>query len=157
MLRTVQRFRLPSIVLIVAPLLGLGGSARAEYDPAAFIGRPSVGSFLDGLPQGDPDDMGASAWTQEASFQEVNAPGDNAPALLPQPTAGPSAAADYGTSFGGQGSSSSDDLENGSGGQSPALTTRPPVDVTALIGVLFLQSASHMPPPFPSRLFRPPR
>ncbi len=137
--------------------MGLGGRARAEYDAAAFIGRPSAGSFLDGLPQADPDDMGASSWTQVTPSQEVDAPGDNAPALLPQPAAGPLAAADYGASSGGMGSPSPDGAGTGSGGQPPALTSRPQSDAPALVGVLFLETASRMPPPFPSRLFRPPR
>jgi hypothetical protein len=47
----------------------------------------------------------------------------------------------------------------GSGGVSPYLSVsaRPALETTNLIGTLFLQDVVSRPPPFSSRLFRPPR
>jgi hypothetical protein len=59
------------------------------------------------------------------------------------------------------GASAAPSASDGSGpqntGQPPRLAYRPPTDAPALVGVLFLEAILRRPPPFPSRLFRPPR
>jgi hypothetical protein len=158
MLRVPLRSLLLLTLLAAAALLAGGGRARAGYvTPLSLVVRPSAGSFMVGAPQADSDDMGASS-TEEALGQEANAPGDDAPGLLPSPAEWPSAGANFGASSGGAGCPSpSDGAGPGNSSQAPALASRPPIEAPALVGVLFLQTTLGQPPPFPSYLFRPPR
>lgn len=156
-LRTALRFLLPLTVLVAAPLLGLGDRARAGYIAPLSVAHLNPDSFSAGVSQAGRDEIGASSSTEESVCQEADRHSDIA-LTLPPLTAWPSAAALLGASSGGMGSPPSpNNPGTASSSQPPALASRPPADVPALVGVLFLETASRMPPPFPSRLFRPPR
>jgi hypothetical protein len=152
--RGLLRFLLPLILLVAAPLLGVGGRAQASFIlPHSLAARPNPGSFLDGTPPADGDAMEASPSMEGDISQELHWLYKDGEPLLISP-----ASAKFGTTSGGDGCSSpSEGPGSQSTSQSPALTTPPPVDAPALKGVLFLETAQRRPPPFPSRLFRPPR
>lgn len=156
-LRTALRFLLPLTVLVAAPLLGGGGRALAGYITLASLSeRPNADSF-DGAPYANVDDMGtASAADETVQQTDFHDPQALHPSLFGSQLAE--------LDFGGSWSSGGAGCPSPSGaagpeytGQPPALTARPPTDAPALVGVMFLETASRRPPPFPARLFRPPR
>ena len=155
-MRGALRFLLPVTLLVAAPLLGVGGRAQAGYlTPTSLADRPQAGSFLSGAPQADSDDMGAAASTDMGVTpnSDPNENKDERTLLrsLPAPVS------QYSASSGGAGAPPSNGPDTRGGGQPPALTAPPPTEAPDLVGALFLQAAQHRPPPFPSRLFRPPR
>jgi hypothetical protein len=151
------RFLLPVTLLVAAPLLGVGGRAQAGYlAPVSVAERPHADSFLDGAPQADSDDMGPAASTNGDFAPDFRSDDNDGQALLTPPAA--PTLAPFGASSGDAGSPApSDGAGAQNTGQPPALTAQPPTDAPALVGALFLQTVLRRPPPFPSRLFRPPR
>jgi hypothetical protein len=156
-LRVSFRFLSPLALVVAAPLLGLGGSARAGYlAPVSLVSRTPVGAFSDGLSQSNGDD-GASAPASDESTPDINPPYDGSD---PQsPSYGPAFAGLSPTYFGAGAGSPGPSFDSGPGSSSPmpGVVTRPETDAPALAGTLFLESADRRPPPFPSRIFRPPR
>jgi hypothetical protein len=150
------RFLLPVTLLVAAPLLGVGGRAQAGYlAPTSLADQPRGDSFLAGAPQTEPDDMGAAASTDTGITpnSDPNENKDERTLLRSLPAPG----SPFGASSGGAGAPPPSNGPGAQGGQAPALTARPPADAPALVGALFLEAAQRRPPPFPSRLFRPPR
>jgi hypothetical protein len=143
----------------LAALLAVGGNAHAGFvTPGFLVGRPNADSFMNSDPQADPDEMGAASTTDQNSVQEIDLPGADGAAHLESPGLPTSGSDLFGVSAGGAGCPSPDDGAGaGNSSQSPALATPPPLNAPVLVGVLYLKTALRMPPPFPSRLFRPPR
>ena len=156
---TFPRSLLPLTVLAAAALLAGGSRAQAGYvTPLSFTDRPSADSFMSGAPQADPNGVGASSSTDQVQVQETDPPRTDDPARLESLGLPPSGSVLFGASSGGAGCPSPcDGAGAGNSSPTPAVTPRPPTDAPARIGALFLTTASRMPPPFHSRLFRPPR
>ena len=150
------RILAPLTLLVAWPLAG--GAARAGFDtPVSLISRPSADLFGDAIaPQAAFDDMTTASSTDQ-SDSEADALRQDANSFFQLLTASPSANLNPGASTGAGSQSAPSD--GGAGGASNlfALSSRFTTDAPALVGVIFLQTASRMPPPFPSRLFRPPR
>ncbi len=153
-LRISLRILLPLTWLVAAPLLGWGAHARADFDtPAALVGRPHADSFTDNEgPQAASSEMGSAAMSGESS-SSVDLLVQDAKVL--EALYAPSSA---GFRF-GAGSTGAGSSGPSAGGFSPlpSVASRPQIDRTTLAGVLFLQAVARQSPPFPSRLFRPPR
>jgi hypothetical protein len=147
------RFLLPLTLLVAAPLWG-GGRARAGYvTPVSLINCPHAGFFTDGAAPADPDNMealGASGASGEPQANEGR---------LLSPTEMPSKSLNCGLSPAGAGSQAPPSSGPDAGGpnQLSFAVYRPSSDAPTLVGVLFLQTTVGQPPPFLSRLFRPPR
>jgi hypothetical protein len=150
------RFLLPLAVLAAAPLVGVGGRAQAGYmAPASLVDRPHADSFAGGATQAGADEMGAGA---DGFRLDADPQRDDGPARLESPALPPPGYAAFGHGANGAGSQPAPDGPGGGGsGHVPAATSRPAAEAPAPAGVLFLESSAHRPPPFPSRLFRPPR
>jgi hypothetical protein len=150
------RFLLPLTVLVVAPLLGMGGRAQAGYDAPVSLDRPSADSFLI-APQLDSNDLGAAAPSDESGLEPYQ-PRDDAPVRPDSPYLSQSGSPIFGAASPGANAPSPSHTAGAQGGShTPALASQSSSDAPTLVGVLFLKAASHRPPPFPSRLFRPPR
>jgi hypothetical protein len=154
--RTVtSRILLPLTILVAAPLLGWGGRAQAGYvAPASLLVSTAADYLSNGAPQADLDGMGAAPADSEASDSRLL--DHQGPVPLPcgslslmttscAPTTG----------AGGQPAPNGP----GAGGvnSQTTLASRSQIDPPTLVGILFLDEVLHRLPPFPSRLFRPPR
>ncbi len=150
------RILLPLTWLVAAPLLGWGGYARAGFDTAvALVGRPHADSFT-----GDRGSQAASAEMESGeSNSDVDLHRQDAKDLLQALYAPSSAGVYFGPSSTGAGGvpGSSSGSVTGGFNPLPTVASRPATDAPTLAGFLFLQAAARQPPPFPSRLFRPPR
>jgi hypothetical protein len=156
-LRTLLRYLTPLTMLVAAPLLGVGGVARAGYVmPASLVSCTPAGLLADGAGSSDFDDMGSAAEPDQSNpdidpHYDVR---DLQRSLCVLPPIGP----DAGASSGGAGSQApSGNAGAGASGPLAGVTSRPETDPPMLVGALFLKTALRRPPPFPSRLFRPPR
>jgi hypothetical protein len=151
------RILLPLTLLVAWPLAG--GAARAGFDtPVSLVSRPSAELFGDAIaPQAAFDDT-TTASSADTPDSEVDSARQDANSFFQLFTASPSANLNAGAPSTGAGSQSPPS-DGGAAGMSNlfALASRLTTDAPALVGVLFLQTASRMPPPFSSRLFRPPR
>jgi hypothetical protein len=145
--RNALQFLLTTFMLAALALLADGGRAQAGYVTLSAGYQAHTDSFLNGsseadLDFGQPDDL----------------PQDDAQSQLKSPLLPPWGKVAFVPVANGMGSQPS---PGGSGAGSsspvPAATSCPQLEAPALVGTLFLESASHRPPPFPSRLFRPPR
>jgi hypothetical protein len=148
------RFLLPLTLLVAVPLWGGGGRARAGYvTPVYLVSCPQGGFFTDGIAPADPDNMEALGESGASSEPQAN------DIWFLTPTEMPSKSLICGLSPAGAGSQAPPPSGPDAGGpnQLPCPVCRPPADTPALVGVLFLQTTLGQPPPFPSRLFRPPR
>lgn len=156
-MRSGLRFLFPLAVLVATPLLGVGGRAQAGYTSPVSLGfLPHADSLLGAAPAADPSPIGLAASEDFGSMTESrpeDGPTGLEPLDLPQPGRGMLA-----LSPSGAGSQPSPGAP-GAGGpnQVPAATSRPAADAPVLVGVLFLETVSRRPPPFPPRFFRPPR
>ena len=135
-------------VLLLAPAVVAFAPARAAADmltltfPAADSNEYATGSGAAG------DEFGRGTDPQRDTGQRQ----------LESPALPPWGSASFGLCPNGMGSQPSPDGPGGGGlSQVPATTSRPAAEALARAGVLLLESASRRPPPFPSRLFRPPR
>jgi hypothetical protein len=143
----------------LAALLAGGSHAHAGFvTPDSLVGRPNADSFMNSTPEADLDEMGAASTTGQNSVQEIDLPGADRAAHLESPGLPPSGSLLFGVFSGGAGCSSPDQGAGaGNSNQAPAAATPPHLNAPVLVGVLFLKTALRMPPPFSSRLFRPPR
>jgi len=133
----------PLAVLAAALLLGWGGQARAGYVTTASLAD-------------DPGMAGASQTALDATSAE--SPSDGEQILLPSAWTSPSALLHSDAPTTGAGGQPAPDGPGAGGPHSQTTAaSRPQVDPPTLVGVLFLGDTERRPPPFPSRLFRPPR
>jgi hypothetical protein len=159
-LRTALRFLLPLVVLAATPWLGVSGFAWAGFvTPVSLAARPQIDSFLDLISQADIGDIGAAC-----SAGEFVPPSDfesnDLQVFHPSPFGTRAHGLDFAalpSSHGADCPSPPADSEPEATSQTPALISHPPHDTKAVVGFLFLETALRRPPPFPSRLFRPPR
>ncbi len=113
---------------------------------------------MNGAPQADPDDLEAASSTDRGFTREIDLPDADGQALLESPGLPAPGSMLFAASSGGAGCQSPvDGAGAGNSSQTLAVASPPPIDAPALVGVLFLKTASRLPPPFPSRFFRPPR
>jgi hypothetical protein len=150
--RRAVRYLLPLSALLAAPLLGGGGFARAGFVvPTSAINRPHIAFLSNDAPPADLDNTSMAVASEEGrghvEFQRDGGE-EVPPSLRPHPGAAPTS---------GAGQSSSGGPGAGGSYQHPAAADRPQSDPTVVVGFLFLEEGSRRPPPFPSRLFRPPR
>ena len=154
----VLRILMPLTLLVACPLAG--GAARAGYDaPVSLVSRPSADFFGDAVaPQAALDDDTTSAASPGRPDSEIDSPLQDTKDFLQLLTSSPSANLNPGPSSTGAGSQSPPG-DGGAAGTSnlPAVASRPQTDAPVLVGTLFLKTVLRWPPPFPSRLFRPPR
>lgn len=144
------RILLPLTWLVAAPLMGWGGHARAGFDSSAvLVGRPHADSFTD---NGGPQAASAEVGPGESSFSIE--PRRQDAKVLQALYASSSAGFHFGA--GSMGAASSGPSAGGFS-PFPSVSSRPRIDGATLAGVLFLQAVARQSPPFPSRLFRPPR
>ena len=156
-MRTSLRYLLPLTVLVAAPLLGAGGRAHAGYQaPASVVLHVNADTlFSDPTPQ-----VEAMGSTSGDIGGEAEGDSNNGSDLRPSPLPVYPRGLDFAASpsFDGAGCPSpSGDTDTEVIGQTPLVASAPRIDAPALVGVLFLQTTADQPPPFPSRLFRPPR
>jgi hypothetical protein len=155
--RTVSiRILLPLTILVAAPMLGWGGRAQAGYmTPASVVASTNSNSLSDGAPQADLDGMGASA-AAASDGSDSRLLDRQGPMTLP--IGAVSLLITSGTTSTGAGGQP---VPYGPGVGNPNTQTtvaaRPQIDLPTLVGVLFLEESLDRLPPFPSRLFRPPR
>ena len=151
------RILVPLTLLVAWPLAS--GAARAGFDtPVSLVSRPAADIFGDAVaPQTAFDDM-TTASSADQSDSDVDTLHPDANSFFQLLASSPSANLNPGASSTGAGSQSPPS-DGGAGGASNlfALSSRLTTDAPALVGVIFLQTASRMPPPFSSRLYRPPR
>jgi hypothetical protein len=153
-----SRFGLALLALVLAPLLGTGSRAQAGYlviDPAlrtTFFdtGRSNAGSGMTG-----------AAEEKEAFPRRVQEPNDRHWPLAPSCPGCLLRTPDLwwmgiGQSGSGAGGVSTLSVTGGSGLHAAvgAKLTLPPLQA---VGWLYIDAVESRPPPFPSRLFRPPR
>jgi hypothetical protein len=153
----VFRILMPLTLLVACPLAG--GVARAGYDtPISFVSRPSADSFGDALaPQAEFDDM-TTASSSGQPDSEIDLSRQDANGFFQLLTNSPPANLNLGAASTGVGGQSSPGDAGAAGANNfPAVASRPQTDAPILVGVLFLDAVLRRPPPFPSRLFRPPR
>ncbi|HVS40493.1 MAG TPA: hypothetical protein VMS17_33355 [Gemmataceae bacterium] len=146
-MRTVTtRILLPLTVLVAGPLMGWGGFARAGYvAPESQVAAPHA----DGV-------MNANG--AETAAMPADPRGDDGPAQIRSPWGSLSALLNAGApSTGASGQPTPGGPGAGASGPQPSLVSRPQTDPPAVAGVLFLEEVQLRLPPFPSRLFRPPR
>lgn len=148
-MRSRLRSLLPLTVLVAGPLLGLGGRAQAGYVPQTSL---SVGTHADLFGVADAEET-------ESAAADVALPGDDLPTRFEPPGLPLQESPSFGLIPSGAGSQPSPGAGSGAAGSGHvfAVAALPAADPPALVGVLFLESSAHRPPPFPSRLFRPPR
>jgi hypothetical protein len=142
-------------VLVSSPLLGGGGCAQAGYiAPVALVQCPHADFTTDSDSQTSRDDLGATGTASEPS-DEIDWDRNDRNGVLPLPRESYSPDLNANPSSTGAGSQA----PSGAGGsnQPPALASPLQTAMPVLIGALFLVTVSRRPPPFPSRLFRPPR
>ena len=151
------RFLMPLTMLVVAPLLGVGGVARAGYvTPLSLVSRTPATLFADSAAPADCDDMGSAAASGESN-PEIDPPEDARDlqrCLYVLPATGPNAGA---SSTGAGAQAPAGASGTGSSNPLPGVVSRPQTDTPVLVGSLFLETVLRRSPPFPSRLFRPPR
>jgi hypothetical protein len=156
-LRVPLRSLLPLTVLAAAALLAGPGRAHAGYVTSlSSLSRPHGDSFLADAASADADETGAAAEPSDCAT-EISPPNDNDNLFRQSPFLAPSATDQFGAPSTGAGSPPSGSAGVGASQQCPAAASTPRVDAPVLVGVIFLETASRRPPPFPSRLFRPPR
>jgi hypothetical protein len=151
------RILVPLTLLVAWPLAG--GAARAGFDtPVSLISRPSADIFGDAVAPQATFEETTTASSAGKPDSEIDLSRQDANSFFQMLTSSPSANLNPGASSTGAGSQSPPG-DSGAAGVSNlfALASRLTTDAPALVGVLFLQTASRMPPPFSSRLFRPPR
>jgi hypothetical protein len=154
-LRNRFSYLLALTILVVAPLLGVGGRAQVGYVSLASLANPSPGIFsATELGQANPDELGAATASSDA---DINRPDDGKNLQTILFALSPTSLDASASSTGAGNQIPPNNSGPGGASQYPAATPRPPVDAPALVGILFLQTVSCMPPPFPSRTFRPPR
>jgi hypothetical protein len=150
-----SRILLPLTFLVAAPLLGWSGRAQAGYvTPVSAVAATHSDSLADGGPQMGMDGMGASSADSNSGdpqLLERQSLKTTAPGSLAFLTT-------FGTPSTGAGAPPAPNGP-GAGGVNSQTTVaaRPQVDPPTLVGVLFLEEVTRRLPPFPSRLFRPPR
>jgi hypothetical protein len=145
-LRDALRALLPLAVLVALPLLG--GRAQAGY----------VCPQIDSLTGGDVSSGLGETGSAADGFGPADGSQDGHGTVLPQAPAGlPPYAFRPGASSTGGCSSPSDGPGTGGSGSHLALASPPATDTPDLVDVLFLEAGLRRPPPFASRLFRPPR
>jgi hypothetical protein len=151
--RTALRYLLPLTVLVAAPVVGVGGRAQAGYVSLGSGVSPTPSTFFsDAGGLGAFDEIGgatAGASQPRARSLDGSRDRDKLPHVLPPAHLG------RGASTTGTGSSAPP--SNFGPNSLVAVASRPETDPPMLVGGLFLQAVMRRPPPFPSRLFRPPR
>lgn len=160
-MRTSLRYLLPLTVLVAAPLLGAGGRAHAGYQAPAsvFVHTNADPLFSDLTPQADVEAMESASATGDMGGKAEGDANDGS-GVRPSPLACYPRGLDFAASPSSDGAgcpSPSGDTDAETIGQTPLVVPSPRIDAPALVGVLFLQTTVSQPPPFPSRLFRPPR
>ncbi|HBI44283.1 MAG TPA: hypothetical protein DDY78_15740 [Planctomycetales bacterium] len=151
------RILMPLTLLVACPLAG--DVARAGFDtPVSLISRPSADSFGDVVaPQAAFDAM-TSAVSAAQMDSEIDLPRQEAKDFLQLLTSSPPANLNLGAASTGVGGQSPPSNAGAAGTSNlPAMASRPQTDAPVLVGVLFLDAVLRRPPPFSSRLFRPPR
>lgn len=145
--RNAPRFLLTSLTLAAFALLADAACAQAGYVTLSTGYQSHTDSFLNGSSEADPE------WGQPDDL-----PPDDPLSQLKSPLRPPWGKVAVVPTSSGMGSQPSPG-GSGAGNSSQVLsaTSSPPLEAPTLVGVLFLENASHRPPPFPSRLFRPPR
>src|SRR5262249_49363061 len=118
---------------------------------------PQASPFLGAALQTGDEELGGAAGCgerrREAAQQHDHRQDQQTPHGLPR-----LGQASFNHSSGGAGSQSPPGGPGGGGSsQAPAAASPPRTDAPTLVGVVYLETASCRPPPFPSRLFRPPR
>jgi hypothetical protein len=143
-------------LLAAGPFVGLGGHARAcPIAPGRPQRLPQIDLFQDGLPPTECWDNAPSA-APVASTDEAQLRPDHEPILLPV-SHDPLWLGVVGAST-GAGCQAPPHQPGSDGPVQPFYTTpRPSPAAPGAIGVLFLATARHGTPLFPSGLFRPPR
>jgi hypothetical protein len=136
----VFRLLVALVVLTASPLLGWGGSARADY--------------IAPLTPANPLNATATIWTFAGLVSESdNQRAEERSAPRKSPTIDPNADA----APSGAGSQSSSGPGPRGPNQAPVPASAPQADALVLIGAIFLERVLRQPCPFPFPPFRPPR
>jgi hypothetical protein len=157
-LRTSSPFLWSLTLLLGAPLLGAGSHAQAGYMTPGFPGvRPQASPFLGAALQPGAEELGGTAGPdegrQETAQQHDPRQDQQTPHSLLR-----FGQASFDHSSGGAGAQGPPGGPGGGGSsKAPAAASLPQTDAPTLVGIVYLESGSRRPPPFPSRLFRPPR
>jgi hypothetical protein len=152
--RTALRYLLPLTVLVAAPVLGIGGRAQAGYVSPGSCVSPTPSTFVtDAGGLGAVNDLGAATGAGTSPSRVEPLDGSKGRSTLPLVL--PPAHLGRGASTTGTGSSAPP--SNFGPNSLVAVASRPETDPPLLVGGLFLQAVERRPPPFPARLFRPPR
>jgi len=150
------RFLVALTLLISSPMVVGGGCAQAGYvAPVALVRCLHANWGTEGWRGAVLIELG-SAWTSSDFGYEIDLSGNGGSGLAPSPWRRYSIALHCSFSLPGAGSQGS----SGAGGsyQAPTLLAFPPhADTAVLVGLHFLEVVWRRPPPFSSRLFRPPR
>jgi hypothetical protein len=151
----ISRILLPLTVLVAAPLLGWGGRAQAGYmTPVSAVATTHSDCLADCAPQTGMDGMSAASADSDSGDSQLL----ERQSLKATPPGSLALLTTFGAPSTGAGAPPAPNGP-GAGGVNSQTTVaaRPQVDPPTLVGVLFLEEATRRLPPFPSRLFRPPR
>ena len=155
------RYLLPLTVLVAAPFLGVGGRVYAGYQvPVSVVVHANADSlFSDLTPQADAEAMESASATGDMGGK-AEADANDGSSLQTLPLTVHPRGLDFAASPSSDGAgcpAPSGGAETETIGQTPFVAPPPRLNAPALVGVLFLQTTVDQTPPFPSRLFRPPR